>query len=173
MRRQDRLIGETEARSMLKESKVGRIGIETDHGPYIVPVLYLYSPEENSIYIHSSTKGKKMEALSRNPRVCFETDELRRIVIREGICSYTAEYKSVIVFGQARIVAGKEKTEILHRLSRKYGAENGPNTPIEPEMLERTAVVKITVDQITGKANPQTRTIPQGDRVDQDPRKLG
>ncbi|MBL7118959.1 pyridoxamine 5'-phosphate oxidase family protein [Candidatus Bathyarchaeota archaeon] len=160
MRRQDRLISETDAKRMLEESKVGRIGVETDQGPYIVPVLYLYSPEENSIYIHSSTKGKKIEALIRNPRVCFETDELRRIVVGEGICSCTAEYRSVIVFGQACIVAGTEKTEILHRLSRKYGEENNPNTPIEPEMLERTAVVKITVDQITGKTNPQIRTVP-------------
>ncbi len=159
MGRQDRLISEKDAKRILEETKVGRIGIGTDNGPYVVPVLYLYSPEDDSIYFHSSKKGMKTEALSRNPRVCFEIDELRRIVVGTSICSCTAEYRSVIVFGHASIVEGKGKSEILRRLSQKYGAENNQKTPIEPTILERTAVIKITVDQITGKANPQTRTV--------------
>ena len=159
MRRKDRQISEIEAKRILEESRVGRIGVSTGDGVYIVPVLYLYSPEDNSIYIHSSTEGQKMEALNRNPRVCFEVDELKRVVSEKEVCRCTAEYESVIIFGKASIIEGKRKSEILHRLSWKYGAETQPISPIDRNRLERTAVIRIIIDQITGKANlPTSRT---------------
>lgn len=155
------MMSDKEAVSMLEETLVGRIGMSTENGPYIVPVLYLYSSEDNSIYIHSSKKGKKMEALNQNRNVCFEVDELDRIVLKKEVCRCTAEYRSVIVLGHARLVQGEEKTQILRRLSWKYGAKLNPGKPIEPEVLEKTAVIKIAIDQISGKANPPREPLPE------------
>ena len=159
MRRKERQISDIEARRILEESRVGRIGVSTSDGPYLVPVLYLYSPEDNSIYIHSSTKGRKMEALNMDPRVCFEIDELKKIISEKEVCRCTAEYESVIIFGRASIVEDNRKSEILHRLSWKYETETRPISPIDRNTLERIAVIRITIDQITGKANPPTRKI--------------
>ncbi len=157
MRRQDRLISELEARNILEKTKIGRIGMCTENQPYVIPVLYLYSSEDNSIYIHSATKGKKMETLGKNPNVCFEVDELKRIIVETDICNCTAEYESAIVFGKASLVNHEKRTEILHRLSQKYGVKTDLNTPIERGTLERTAVIKITIDRMTGKANSPQR----------------
>ena len=157
MRRQDRLISESETRDILVKTKIGRIGMCIENQPYVIPVLYLYSSEDNSIYIHSATKGRKIETLGKNPNVCFEVDELKRIVVETDICNCTAEYESAIVFGKASLVNYEKRTEILHRLSQKYGVETDPNTPIEQGTLERTAVIKITIDRMTGKANSPKR----------------
>lgn len=157
MRRQDRQISELETRRLLEKTKIGRIGMCAENQPYVIPVLYLYSSEDNSIYIHSATKGRKVETLGKNPNVCFEVDELKRIVIETDICNCTAEYESAIIFGKASLVNHEKRTEILRKICQKYGAETDPNTPIDRENLERTAVIKITIDRMTGKANSLRR----------------
>jgi nitroimidazol reductase NimA-like FMN-containing flavoprotein (pyridoxamine 5'-phosphate oxidase superfamily) len=154
MRRQDRMISDPEAKSILENRKIGRIGLCIEGQPYVVPVLYLYSSEDDCIYVHSATKGRKMETLGRNPKVCFEVDKLKRIIIGEKVCNCTAEYESVIAFGKASLVNQEKRTEILHRMIQKYGVKTKLNTPIDKETLTKTAVIKISIDRITGKANP-------------------
>ena len=41
-------------------------------GPYIVPLNFGFS--DDSLYFHSAHKGRKIDILKKNPRVCFEFD---------------------------------------------------------------------------------------------------
>jgi hypothetical protein len=46
-----------------------------------------------------------------------------------------------------------EKMQILEKLMQKYVPANQPISPIKNQNIEKTAVVKIVVESMSGKAN--------------------
>ena len=75
MRRREREMKDRETViAMLERSPVGRIATINQKGvPVIKPVNFLYW--DGKIYLHSSTKGEKIEDIQRGSPICFEVDE--------------------------------------------------------------------------------------------------
>jgi len=135
---------------LLMQARICRLGLYDGKWPYVVPVNIGY--HAGRIYFHSSRKGKKMDVLREHPNVCFEIDSDVEIVTGELPCDYTTNYKSVIGFGTAVLVADEaEKLEGLRVVMRRHG---GPVEGFRPEVLPVTAVVRIDIASMTGKANP-------------------
>lgn len=135
---------------LLMQSRICRLGLFDGKWPYVVPVNMGYEP--GRIYFHSSKKGKKMEILRDNPNVCFEIDADVEIVTGERPCDWTTYYKSVIGFGTAVMVEDEaEKLAGLKTIMRRHG---GPVEGFKPEVVPVTAVVRIDIASMTGKANP-------------------
>jgi uncharacterized protein len=153
MRRKDRAMktsGEMEL--LLERTPVGRLAVTTKEGPYIVAVNYLFF--EGSIYFHSGLAGRKMEALRADSRVCFLVDEVGPQVLWEQGCGISQIYKSVICFGKAELVESMlEKKVILERMVQKYVPSSYPLSPMEDHNIEKTAVVRIVIESMSGKAN--------------------
>jgi hypothetical protein len=140
-----------EMEALLNRMPVGRLGLSTEDGPYVVPVNYLFA--EGNIYFHSGHKGKKMEALRANPSVCFLVDEPGPQVTWEQGCGITQIYESVICFGKAEFIEKiAERRRILEMLIDKY-VPSDKHVPILDKNIENTAVVKIHIEWMTGKAN--------------------
>lgn len=91
-------------------TRVGRIGVSCEEGPYIVPVGFAYSDGE--IFFHTCNKGLKLKGIKENPNICFEVDEA---------LSDASMFKSVVIFGKAKIIEDKEKMiPYLQKLIDKY-----------------------------------------------------
>ncbi len=151
MRKREREIKDKSAlEQLLLQSTICRLGLYDGDWPYVVPVNMGY--DHGRVYFHSSLKGKKMDILRTNPRVCFEVDCDVEVVTGERPCDYTTRYKSVIGFGTAVFVEDEaEKLEALRIIMRRHA---GPVEGFRPEVLPRTAVVRIDIESVTGKANP-------------------
>lgn len=65
-----------ETEGLLQKHSHGRLGICIEGEPYVVPVAYKYN--EGAIYFHSPKRGRKLDAMKRNNRVCFEIDEWQK-----------------------------------------------------------------------------------------------
>jgi len=138
---------------MLKQSLVGRIATINRKGiPIIKPVNFLYW--NGKIYLHSSTKGEKISDIRRRSPICFEVDEPIAFVATTGpACRSSYYYRSIIVKGNAAIVNQRDKKlKILERLMEKYQPEGGYEGMTE-EILKRTAVIEISIQEMTGKEN--------------------
>lgn len=136
--------------ALLESQSIGRLGMDNNGRPYIVPLHYLY--ETGKIYFHSRKDGLKISCLLANPQVCFEVDEL--ISIRSGAiaCDFSTKYRSVLAFGTARIMEeSAEKAAVTNRLVEKYARGNNFKTPSQ-EALAKVAIVEISVTGMTGKA---------------------
>ena len=69
----------------------------------------------------------------------------------EPACRSTYYYRSIIVKGSAAIVSRVDKKlEILERLMEKYQPE-GSYKEVTEEILKRTAVIEISIHEMTGK----------------------
>jgi len=139
-------------RAFMNTATIGRIAtIGPDGMPYIVPVYFVL--EDDRIYIHCSPEGKKIDHIRANPMVCFEADEeVEHIIVLEKPCKSNTYYRSVIATGKAAIVEDPDqKARILDILTARFsGGMKTGNIPAD--VVERTCVVEIMVDEISGKA---------------------
>jgi len=152
-RRKDRTMKTSHEKELLLErTSVGRLAVTTEEGPYIVAVNYLFF--EGSIYFHSGLSGRKIEALRADPRLCFLIDEVGPQVLWEQGCGISQIYKSVVCFGKAEFVEDPvEKRGMLERMIRKYVPSNYPLPPMTDQNVEKTAVVRIIIESMSGKEN--------------------
>ena len=157
------LLGKLEIKSkekiieFLSSQQTGRISSIDENGyPQIIPMNFVFI--NNVIYVHSHTKGEKLENIKRNQKVGFEVDKSL-----EFLPSYFSDptdasladtlYISVVIKGNACIVLGREeKTIALNGLMKKYQPEGGYE-PIKPEMdvLDEVVVIKIVPESLRGK----------------------
>ena len=125
--------------------------------PYAVPVSFGY--QDGALYFHGSHKGRKAECLRVCDRVAFSVVVEYSLSRQPKACDYTAHFKSVCGVGRATFVedpAGKRRA--LDIVMRQYG---GPEGRYTDEALGATCVVRLDVEELTGKANPPW----QGDAV--------
>ena len=141
----------------LNDENTGRISsIDEDGYPQIIPMNFVFI--NDSIYMHSHTKGEKLDNIRRNSKVGFEVD--RNL---EFLPSYFFDpndasvadtlYISVVIKGEARIISDvEEKVLALNALMKKYQPE-GKYEPMNKDMkvLDAVAVIKIIPNEMNGK----------------------
>jgi hypothetical protein len=141
-----------EMESLLQEALVGCLAtVGPDGSPYITPLnFYFY---QGKIYFHSALKGRKMDNIRANPRVCFEVHKLIKMVQSQRACDFSTRYRSVLVFGRARSLPdGDEKMAVLTALTEKYASGQAVEPPT-PKRAKETKVIEITIEEMTGKRN--------------------
>ncbi len=148
MRRKEKQITNTaDIEQILKQGQVCRLGFVDRNVPYIVPVSYGY--KDQALYFHSAPGGRKIDLIKANPLVCFEVDELVKINKAARACDWGVSFKSVIGMGTARILeTPAEKKAGLDNIMAHY---SGRSFDYPEEMLAKTAVIKVTVQEMTGK----------------------
>ncbi len=157
------LLGRLEIKSkekikeFLDQEHVGRIASIDENGyPQIIPMNFVFL--DDSIYMHSHTKGEKLDNVAKNEKVGFEVD--REL---EFLPSYFEDpkdasladtlYISVVIKGKGEIIKDRqEKVLALNGLMKKYQPE-GRYEPMATQMpvLDEVSVIKITPDTIRGK----------------------
>ena len=147
MRRKRQLLPVERSVGILERMTNGTLALHGDDGyPYAVPVSYVYA--EGKIYFHTAVKGHKVDAIQRNAKVSFcvvEQDDVKP-------AEFTTYFRSVIVFGKARILMDEgEKQLALRLLADKYShGEVGMEAEIA-KGFNHLLIVEITIEHITGK----------------------
>jgi len=144
-------------KDFLNEEHVGRISsIDKNGFPQIIPMNFVFL--NDIIYIHSHTKGEKLDNISQNNKVGFEVDRELEFLPSYFDDPHDASladtlYISVVIKGIASFVTDREeKTLALNGLMEKYQPE-GQYDPIKSDMrvLDAVMVIKVTTQTIHGK----------------------
>jgi len=153
MLRKDREITDQKTiESIIAGTKVCRLAMHEDGWPYVVPLSFGY--RYNVLYFHSAARGKKIEILKNNPKVCVEFDTGCEIVQADKPCKWGMAYQSVIGFGLAAFVDDEEeKRNALDIIMAHYGW-SGEQPVYREKALKNTTVIKITIQRMTGKQAP-------------------
>jgi len=145
MRRNDKLMSETETLSLLKNSQEGVLGTISENGyPYTVVVNYVY--HNDKIYFHSAKTGHKIDNINFSDKVSFTVYTDVKVLGEE----LNTLYKSLTLFGKAKVVEATE--EVLWELIKKYSklSEDKAKQMIAKE-IDITAVIEIDIEHLTGK----------------------
>ena len=137
----------TDIEAVIKQARFCRLGMCDNNMPYIVPVCFGY--QDQTVYIHSSLKGRKVEFLKKNPNVCVEFDIDTEIVENDPACDWGVKFKSVIGFGNVSFITDKQKKiEALGIIMRQYADRS---FAFNEKVLGKTAVIQIAISSMTGK----------------------
>ena len=157
------LLGRLEIKSkeklieFLNKQETGRIcSIDKDGYPQIIPMNFVFV--NDVVYMHSHTKGEKLENIKQNSKVGFEVDQ--SIDFLPSYFTHPTDasqadtlYISVVIKGTGIIVNDrKEKTLALNSLMKKYQPEGGYES-ISPEMgvVDEVAIIKVIPTTMRGK----------------------
>ena len=148
MRRIRQQLPEEECIAILERASDGVLALNGDAGyNYAVPLNFAY--RDGCIHFHCAKKGHKIDAIRRNPRVSFCVVDAND-VDAEGMAT---DYRSVILFGYARILEDPEEIRASARLiGEKYSSafRDAYEAEIDRE-FPALACVEIRIEHITGK----------------------
>ena len=148
MRKKEKEITEKSAiETIIKKSLICRLALSDDNSPYIVPLCFGY--EDNVLYFHGSQKGKKIDIIKKNQKVCFEFDTNTEIVKAEDACRWSMRYRSVIGFGKAVLLEDiDEKRKALNIIMSQY---SDGTFQFNDAILKKTGVIKVEIESMAGK----------------------
>jgi uncharacterized protein len=125
-------LNQREARDLLHENHIGRLGCIVDGNPYVTPVNYYF--ENDSAYIHS-LPGLKVEAMRSNSRVCLQVDRIES----------NSHWKSVIAYGNfEEIESPPERMRVLEQMLKLFPLM----TPVESALAQTDGVPHIIVFRV-------------------------
>ncbi len=149
MRRKDHEITNPQILTdLLATALVCRLALVDDGEPYLVPLNYGY--RDNALYFHSAPVGRKIDALRRNNRVCFEVESPHEIVRHEQPCEWGVKVRSIVGYGRVDFVTDlEEKRRALDVLMAQHG-KTDTNT-YDPRQLAAVAVLRLEIESMAGK----------------------
>lgn len=144
-------------RAYLKNAQVGHVATCVENQAYLNPTTFWYDEENHQIVFHSNVSGRVRSNIESNPKVSMEASELGKLLPSNVALEFSLQYRSVIVFGTARIVSDAEEAKkLLYALITKYfpamtaGREYREITDKE---LRATSVYAIEIEEWSGKEN--------------------
>jgi len=149
MRRTAQQLPQEECLEILRAATSGVLAVHGDDGyPYTVPLSYIV--DGDSIFFHCAAVGHKLDAISANEKVSF------CVVAQDDVVpqTYSTDYRSVVVFGRARILEDTgRKLAVIRKLAVRY-APNNTQEHMQKEIdesMNHLTIVEIVMEHITGK----------------------
>jgi nitroimidazol reductase NimA-like FMN-containing flavoprotein (pyridoxamine 5'-phosphate oxidase superfamily) len=156
MRRSDKQLTDiAEIEAVIRSSEICHLAMVDDGKPYVVPMNFGY--ENGALYFHSAPEGRKIDALEKNPDVCFSIIGRNDLVTGEKACSWTAKYTSVTGTGKGEVLRDtEEKEKGMSILMSQYSDREFDFSEVD---LTGVVVIKIAINEMTGKSSDAGKRI--------------
>ncbi len=145
--------------SILDESLICHVAFVDAGRVFNIPMLF--ARQGDSVYIHSSIKGRIYGALSEGAEICLTATILDGIVVAKSAFHSSMNYRSAMIFGKAIAVEGNdEKVSVAKTITEKMinGRWKDCRLPKESE-LKATGFLKLDLKDFSCKVR-------EGDPVD-------
>lgn len=137
--------------AILLEGKYATLALCREQEPYVVTMNYGYDAEARTLFFHSAPEGLKLDFVRANPSTCGT------VIVDEGYVhgKCTHAYRSVVFWGQLELLADLDDKRaglscLIDHLEEDAGAVR-KRLLSDPARLANVAVLKLTIDEITGK----------------------
>lgn len=153
-RRERQVTDMNEIIKILDNSKVVHIGMIDGDEPYVVPMNYGYTLENDklTLWLHGARRGRKMDAMRANPKVFFEMEYGITPFEGDVACKYGITYSSIMGRGTAHIIEDIEEKKAALTFLMK--TQTGKDFSFEDKMAEVVGVIRIDVAEYTAKSRP-------------------
>jgi hypothetical protein len=142
-------LNEKQMEALLMRQVTGRLACHYNGETYIVPLNYVY--KDGIIYIHSGP-GKKIDMMRKNPKVCFEVEEIESIF----------QWRCVIALGAFEEITDKDEKQqsrqlLTHRLMplvsrpQQHASHGIAADELDIDTRIDPIVYRIRIKQITGR----------------------
>ncbi|NER81404.1 MAG: pyridoxamine 5'-phosphate oxidase family protein [Leptolyngbya sp. SIO1D8] len=137
--------------AILDEGLVCHVGFAKEGQPFVIPTAY--GRVEDVIYIHGSPASRLLRTLQGGIDICLTVTLLDGLVMARSAFHHSMNYRSVVVFGQAKLVQDPaEKLTALeaftnHVVPGRWVEVRQPN----PQELAGTWVLALSITEASAK----------------------
>ena len=125
--------------------------------PVPTPLHYVYDPDAHAVDVHVSPDGRTARVADEGSNAAFTVAAMGDIITAWEAGKFDTEYESVVAHGRVRMLEDPSaKRTALAGLMAKFAPRSSPGDDyraITDEEVGRTAVVRLTIDDWSGKRN--------------------
>ncbi len=153
-RREKQVFDINEIIKILDKSKVLHLGLVDGDEPYVVPMNYGYTIENEklTLWLHGATQGRKLDVMRANPKVFFSMECDLQPFEGDVACRYGVGYSSLMGKGIAEIVEDVEVKK--NALTFLMKTQTGKDFEFNDKLVSVVSVIKIDVTEYTAKYRP-------------------
>lgn len=136
---------------ILDAGLVAHVAFVQDGEPVVVPMLY--GRDGETVFLHGARKARVIRLLEGNARACINVTLLDGLVFARSAFASSMNYRSVTVFGRARLVDDLEdKKRALHIITESTmpGRRAELRKSLENE-LKMTGVIAVGIETASAK----------------------
>jgi nitroimidazol reductase NimA-like FMN-containing flavoprotein (pyridoxamine 5'-phosphate oxidase superfamily) len=149
VRRQDRLLNEPEATSLLQTGEYGVLSMQAgNEGGYGIPINYAWDGQ-HAIYLHCALEGHKLNSIAECNKVSFCVVGKTNVISNK----FTTGYESIILKCTAHIgLSTKERMKALELILEKY-SPNDKETGMKyaKKSFDQTEIIRLKIIEWSGK----------------------
>ncbi len=140
-------------RAILDAGLVAHVGLVQDGEPVVVPMLY--GRDGDTLYLHGARKARIVRMLESTPRACVNVTLLDGLVFARSAFASSMNYRSVTVFGPARLVDElDDKKRALHVISEHAMPGRRAELRMSHENeLKMTGVIAVDIESASAKVS--------------------
>lgn len=137
--------------AVLDAGLVAHVGLVQDGDPVVVPMLY--GRDGDTLYLHGARKARVVRLLESKHRACVNVTLLDGLVFARSAFASSMNYRSVTVFGTARLVDRlDDKKRALHVISEHAMPGRRAELRLSHENeLTMTGVIAIDIEAASAK----------------------
>lgn len=142
---------QAQVHAILDEGFLCHIGFTVGEQPYVIPTGYVRAEEK--LYVHGSAASRMLRTLDRGIKVCVTVTLVDGLVLARSSFHHSINYRSVMIFGTARLVLDREeKIDALRRFTDHIvpGRWDEARVPTDQE-LKATSVLVLPMDEVSAK----------------------
>jgi nitroimidazol reductase NimA-like FMN-containing flavoprotein (pyridoxamine 5'-phosphate oxidase superfamily) len=137
--------------AILDSGLVCHVGFVHEGSPVVIPTGY--GRKEDLLYLHGSAASRMLRTAAEGGQICVAVTIVDGLVLAKSAFHHSMNYRSVVVFGRARVVEDRdEKLEALRTFTEHVlpGRWQGVRQPNDQE-LKATLVLALPVDEVSAK----------------------
>jgi nitroimidazol reductase NimA-like FMN-containing flavoprotein (pyridoxamine 5'-phosphate oxidase superfamily) len=138
--------------AILDEGLIGHLGIADAGGqPFVLPMLY--ARRGDTVYLHGAAAGRAMRTLAAGTRACLTVSLVDGLVLARSAMHHSANYRSVVLLGSARIIEDhEEKLRACRAIVEHAVPGRWPDVrPPSAKELKATALLALPIEEASAK----------------------
>jgi uncharacterized protein len=141
----------TTVHALLDSGALCHVSYVIDGQPYCTPTLYWR--EGTRLYWHGSSASRMLRNLSAGEPACLTVTHLDSLVLARCGFNHSADYRSVMAFGRAKVVDDVDEKEraLLMMVDRLFPNRTQQLRPSSKQEIKATAVITMEIERASAK----------------------
>ena len=136
---------------ILDEGLVAHVGLDTGSGVMVIPMTYARIGDD--LILHGAVASRWLSSFERGRDISVCITLLDGLVLAQSAFSHSMNYRSVVVFGKARLILEPEEKQAAFKALLDHmlpGRWDDSRQPDEKE-IAATTVIKVPIDEASVK----------------------
>jgi nitroimidazol reductase NimA-like FMN-containing flavoprotein (pyridoxamine 5'-phosphate oxidase superfamily) len=137
--------------ALLDAAALCHVAYVIDGQPYCTPTLFWR--EGSRLYWHGSSASRMLRRLSSGERACLTVTHFDSLVLARSGYNHSADYRSVMAFGNARLLEDPVEKEraLVMMVDRLFPNRTDDLRPATAQELKATSVIWMDIEEASAK----------------------